>query len=284
MAPISPTPPAVGLISQLGQGINKRNFDRAISDILVGLQRWPLWGTMGTQEIRHRYRRSRIGPFWLTISMGITVVALGLLYGSIFNRNLSDYLPYLSAGFVIWSLISHMILDGVRSFIAREGIIKQLPAPFSIHVYHVCWTNLIIFGHNLIIFFLVFLWFGHYPNLNLLLVIPAVFLLVINGAWMGLFLVLLSARFRDIPQITSSIVQVMFFITPVIWKQDMLPDRAIILAANPFYYLLEIVRAPLLGTLPSLQIIIGTLAITLLGWALTLFVFTALRWRLPYWL
>ena len=281
---ISPSsPPAFGLVAQLAHGLTRRNFLKARDDIVAGWHRRALWGNMGMQEIRQRYRRSRIGPFWLTISMGIMVLALGTLYGAIFGQELSDYLPFLAAGFVIWGLISGMLLDGVRAFIQGEGLIKQLPAPLSIYVYRGVWTNLIIFAHNVVIFFLVSFWFGKFPNWNLVLVIPGVLIILLNGIWIGLLLGLLSARFRDIPQIVASVVQVMFFITPVMWRQEMLPSRALILDANPFYYLVEIVRAPLLGVPPSTQIIVGALIITLVGWVLALLFYTALRWRLPYW-
>jgi ABC-2 type transport system permease protein len=283
MDPSSTSLPATGILVQLALGITKRNYLKARADIVEGWRRKSLWGTMGLQEIRQRYRRSKIGPFWLTLSMGIMVLALGTLYGTIFGQELSDYLPYLSAGFVIWGLISGVILDGVSAFIQGEGLIKQLPAPLSIHIYRVGWTNLIIFAHNIVIFFLVSLWYGKYPGWSLLLVPPAILVILLNGIWIGLLFGLLSARFRDIPQIVGSVVQVMFFITPVMWKMEMLPGRAIIVDVNPFYYLVEIVRAPLMGSLPSVQIVLGAILITLAGWGLAMLFYTALRWRLPYW-
>ncbi len=283
MGPSSIPAPAIGLFSQLALGITHRNYLKAKTDIIQGWRRRSLWGTMGLQEIRQRYRRSKIGPFWLTLSMGIMVLALGTLYGTIFGQELSDYLPYLSAGFVIWGLISGVTLDGVSAFIQGEGLIKQLPAPLSIHIYRVGWTNLIIFLHNIVIFFLVSLWYGKYPSWTLLLVPPAILIILLNGVWIGLLFGLLSARFRDIPQIVGSVVQVMFFITPVIWKMEMLPGRALILSFNPFYYLVEIVRGPLMGVVPSPQVILGAVLITIIGWLLALPFYTALRWRLAYW-
>jgi ABC-2 type transport system permease protein/lipopolysaccharide transport system permease protein len=271
------------LSSQLKQGLTKHNFSKAIRDIRDGWARRELWSTMGLQDIRHRYRRSVLGPFWLTISMGVMVGALGLLYGAIFGQQLENYLPYLAAGFVCWGLISTLILDGTSAFIASEGLIKQLTAPLSVHVYTVVWRGLLIFLHNVWIYFVVAIVFGRSPGPALLLVIPAVAILLANGLWMGLLLGLLSTRFRDVPQIIASVVQVMFFLTPVIWKPEMLPGRALILDLNPFYYLVELVRAPLLGQIPSLQIILGVAVLTIGGWALALVFYTTYRWRLAYW-
>jgi ABC-2 type transport system permease protein len=277
------TYPKLGLLSQFRLGLNRRGFGRAIRDILSGAQHYGLWGTMGLQDIRHRYRRSIIGPFWLTISMGVMVGSLGLLYGTIFRQQMDDYLPYLSAGFVVWGLISSLVLDGASAFISGEGLIKQLPAPLSIYVYRVAWTHLIIFFHNVWIVFIVLIWYGKNPGWTALVAFPALALVLLNGLWMGLLFGLLSSRFRDIPQIIASIVQVMFFLTPIIWQPSMIPGRALILDLNPFYYFVELVRRPLIGSLPDAGMWMSAFLITILGWSAALFFYTIYRWRLAYW-
>ena len=274
---------SAGIHHQLRQGLSSNNFHKAIHDIKMGWINRDLWINMGWQEIRQRYRRSRIGPFWLTISMGVMVLALGVLYGEILNVEVSKYIPYLASGFVIWGFISGMIQDVVGSFIRGEGLIKQLPAPFSIHVYRAVWVNLIILAHNIVIFFIVSIWFGKLPSLTMLLALPAIILIMLNGVWFGLLFGLLSARFRDIPQIIASLLQLMFFITPIFWTPEMVPQKTYILDLNPFYYFVEIVRAPLLGYIPNTFTVLGALIITIIGWGLALFIFTPLRWRIPYW-
>ena len=215
---------SVGIFLQLKQGLSSNNLNKATLDIKAGWIKRELWMSMGWQEIRQRYRRSRIGPFWLTISMGIMVIALGALYGVILKVEMTEYLPYLSAGFVIWGFISGIIQDGVGAFIRGEGLIKQLPAPYSIHVYRSAWVNLIILAHNIVIFFIVSIWFGKYPSMATLLAVPAIFLVLLNGVWFGILFGLLSARFRDIPQIIASLLQLMFFITPIFWTPEMIPQ------------------------------------------------------------
>jgi ABC-2 type transport system permease protein/lipopolysaccharide transport system permease protein len=271
------------LVTQLLEGLSAEQFSRALADIRRGWQARELWWTMGLHDIRQRYRRSFLGPFWITISMGVMVAALGLLYGQIFGIALHDYLPFLSCGFVIWGLISGLILDGTRAFISSDNLMRQLSAPVSIYVYRSVWSNLIIFAHNIWIFLFVALWFQVPLGWSTLWSIPALFLLLANGLWVGLLFGLLSARFRDIPLIIASIVQVMFFITPVIWRPSMLSGRALFLDLNPFYHLVEILRAPLLGLAPNPENWIAVLVITVLGWGLTIFFYTAYRWRVAYW-
>ena len=239
---------------------------------------------LGSQEIRQRYRRSKLGPFWLTISLGVTVCALGFLYGSLFRQPLNEYLPYLTAGFVVWGLIAGLVNDGARAFIDSEGLIRQLSAPLSVYVYRTVWTGLLTFLHNIVVFIIVALIFLRWPGWPISLLIPALFLLLLNGAWIGLFLGVVSARFRDIPQIVASIVQVMFFITPILWTSDMLPDRAIFLQLNPFYHFVEIIRSPLLGNWPSIESWLAVMSITVIGWLIALTIYTVYRWRIAYWI
>ncbi|AHF05165.1 sugar ABC transporter permease [Marichromatium purpuratum 984] len=271
------------LARQFRHGLRREQIRHALADARDGWKHYELWGTLGLHDVRQRYRRSKLGPFWITISMGIMVLALGLLYGQIFGQDLHDYLPFLAAGFVIWGLISAIILDGSEAFIAAEGMIKQLNAPLSIYVYRKLWSALIAFAHNIWVFVGVALWFGVSWDWSLLWVFPALALLLLNGLWIGLFFGLLSARFRDVPLIIASMVQVLFFITPVIWKPEMLPGRALLLHLNPFYHLVEVIRAPLLGQPPALTNWLAVLLLAAVGWAVALLFYSAYRWRIAYW-
>jgi ABC-2 type transport system permease protein/lipopolysaccharide transport system permease protein len=122
-----------------------------------------------------------------------------------------------------------------------------------------------------------------FPGWTFFMVIPGIVVVILNGVWMGMLFGLTSARFRDVPQIAASITQVLFFITPIIWMPDMLPDRALLLDMNPAFHLLEIVRAPMLGALPDVEswFIAGTT--TVLGWLVAITVYTIYRWRIAYW-
>lgn len=271
------------LSAQWQAGLKTKNFLRAWHDIRGGWRARELWITIGLHDLRQRYRRSMLGPFWITISMGIMVSALGLLYGKIFGLDLNEYLPYLSCGFVIWAFISGLILDGCKCFIDSHRMIRQMAVPLSAFVFQVVWINLLILAHNIWIFFLIALVYDVNPGWQVLLIIPAIILLSINGVALGVFLGLLSARFRDIPLIVASIVQVMFFITPVIWKPDMLPGRALVLHLNPFYHLIEIFRGPLLGYAPSIENWLAAILFTLASWVLALIFYAIYRWRIAYW-
>jgi lipopolysaccharide transport system permease protein len=256
----------------------------AVRDIVDGACLWHVWGTLGWNDIRQRYRRSKIGPFWLTISMAVMIASIGGLYAGLFKARVAHYLPHVAIGFVIWSFISGLINEGCNAFIAGQGSIKQVRLPLSIYVYRVVWRNLLIFGHNLLIVLVVVLVFAIWPSWIALLAIPAIAILCLNGVWVGLLLGLFSARFRDVPQIVTTAMQVVFFVTPIIWQPESLPGRALIVAFNPFFYLVELVRTPLLGTAPSLLSWFVVLAVTIIGTAIAFAVYVRYRRRIAYWL
>jgi ABC-type polysaccharide/polyol phosphate export permease len=271
------------LLQQLRRGLRRDQLHRAWYDIWKGWQSRALWGTLGLHDVRQRYRRSTLGPFWITISMGVMVLALGLLYGRIFGQDLHEYLPFLAAGFVVWGLISAMILGGSQAFIMAEGMIRQLNAPISVYAFRQVWSALIAFAHNIWIYLAVAWWYGTDIGWHSLLAIPALLLVLVNGLWITIFFGLLSARFRDVPLIVESVVQVLFFLTPVIWRPEMLPGRALLLHLNPFYHMVEILRLPMLGHTPAGENWLAVALIAVLGWAVTLFFFSAYRWRIAYW-
>jgi hypothetical protein len=108
----------------------------AILDLVAALKRYPLVAMLGWQDIRQRYRRSAIGPFWLTISMGVLIGSIGLVFGNIFRSPLDKFLPFLTIGIVFWNFITNVVSEGCTAFILSEGIIKQMPMPLFVHIFY----------------------------------------------------------------------------------------------------------------------------------------------------
>lgn len=255
----------------------------AWSDLMLGLASWRLWVRLGWNDILQRYRRSLLGPFWLTASMAIMVVALGILYAGLFNTPVQDFVPFLCVGLLVWNLIASFLTEGGTLFTGSESYIKQIRLPYSVYVYRSSWSKVVIFAHNFIIYFGVLLYFQLWPGSVALLAIPGLMLVVINGALANLCIGIISARFRDVPQLIGSVVQIVFFITPIFWKPELLKGREYITDFNPFFHLLEIVRAPLLGSTPSAKSYFAVLLITLVNIAITGAFFSRFRSRISYW-
>lgn len=237
-------------------------------------------------DIRQRYRRSTLGPFWITISTGVMIACIGIIFGSLFKSPMSEFLPFLAAGLVIWSLISTTITDVTTVFAAAEPIIKQLPIPLCTHVYRMIFRNLYIFFHNIIIFPVVLLFVQRPINLELFWFIPGLLLLTLNLGWISIILGIVCSRFRDLTQIVISILQIFFYVTPIIWMPNLLPARTsvMMLDPNPFYHLLAIIRQPLLGHSPTLLNWSFCTLMSLIGWLLAIKFFDRYRSRVAYWL
>lgn len=255
----------------------------AFRDFRAGLDRHELWLFLGWREVKRHYQRSLIGPFWLTLNMGILVGGLGVLYSQIFRMDIHEYLPFLALGFILWSMIGGVVNDACTVFSSAASTIKQVRMPLSVHVFQFMWKHIITFLHNITIFVVLAVIFRIWPGINGLLFIPAFLILVLNGLSSALILGTISARFRDIPPIVASVTQICFFLTPIIWSPSSLPDRAVFLTFNPFYHLIEITRQPLLGHTASALSWIVCIAMTAVTGIVAVLFFSRFRSRIAYW-
>jgi len=262
-----------------------------VDDLVRGWEQHQLWGHLGWQDIRQRYRRSVLGPIWISITMAVTAIALGVLYAGLFGNDISVQLPYLLTGFIIWNFISGCVSEGAEVFTSNVGLITHLPAPLSVHVYRLIWRQTLFFLHNLAVYAVMLVVFPQHLHWSDLSAIPAFGLLVINGVWIALILGIVTTRFRDLMPIVQSVMQLAFFLTPIVWiytdllhsTNPTIAERARLAELNPFLHFVEILRRPMLGQPQELRFWVVVLVITVVGWALTLFMLRRYRARVSYW-
>ena len=266
-----------------------RSWSRAFGDLGQGWRQRPLWGYLGWQDIKQRYRRSVLGPLWISISMGVIALAMGILYGALFGEDIRTFLPYVATGLLIWNFVNGCILEGSEVFIANEGLIKFLPAPLSLHVYRLVWRQMLFFAHNVVIWLLLVIIFPQPLSWTLLLALPAFALLVVNGLWIAVLTGILATRFRDIPPIIASLANLLFFLTPIVWKYDTLlrnpavAERARLAELNPVLHFVEIIRQPMLGQEIVWRHWVVAGAITVAGCLVALVCLRNYRSRVAYW-
>jgi lipopolysaccharide transport system permease protein len=254
-------------------------------DFAESFERWQLWWLLGYNDVRQRYRRSRVGQLWITISMGIFVIAIGPVYALLFNTELKEFLPYLTVNIVVWGFISSMINDACTAFIQSDGYIRQERLPKIGFLYRILVRNLLILGHNALLIPLVFIAFGKPVDPVALLAIPGLIIVTVNCLLMALFLATICSRFRDFPQIVSNVVQVAFFLTPIFWqKKQILADYHFVVDFNPFASLLSVVSSPILGKVPTMFEYGMCLVMTLVVGLVAVPFFARYRARIVYWL
>jgi lipopolysaccharide transport system permease protein len=225
----------------------------AVDDVMDGLRAHRVWMMLARMDIRQRYRRSVLGPFWITITMIIFIVAIGPLYGHLLGMGSEEFIPYLAMGIIAWGLISGLILDGAAAFVGAEHLVRSVKLPYTVHILRVLQRNLIIFLHNLLAFVPFMIWLGIRPQWTWLAAIPGVALVLLAALPTAFLLGTLSARYRDLQQIIASVVQLLFFITPIFWKAELLRDRAWLADYNPFQLLIEAIRRPVVEGIPSVE-------------------------------
>jgi lipopolysaccharide transport system permease protein len=212
------------------------------------------------------------------------VAAMGTIYATLFRMTLRTYLPFLALSLVLWNFLSTLVTEGCTSYTAAEFTIRAQRLPFITHALRVVLRNFLVLAHNVVVIVAVYLIFRIWPGTTGLLVLPGIALWAVDALAITLFLGGLCARFRDIPPIVGSLMQMAFFVTPVIWRPELVgPKWRWLLPFNPFYSLLEVVRGPLLGNAPSgaiwLSAIVSSLLLVLLGGWL----FTRSRARIAFW-
>jgi lipopolysaccharide transport system permease protein len=256
----------------------------AVDDMVQGLAHWPLWFTLGNLDIRLRFRRTGLGPIWSTLSFSLLIAALGLVYARVLGEDVRLYLPYLALGLFSWTFIATILQESCDAFVHAETMLKQLYLPRTTLIYRTLWRNLALLGFNFAAILLVLLLCRAGAHRSLPLAAAGLILLCLNLAWVSLLLALATARFRAVSRIVAALLPILMLVTPVIWRPDAVRGLRELAAWNPLWHAIELVRGPVLGETPPLEVWIAAFALALIGGLAAILVFARARARIPYWL
>ncbi len=262
-----------------------KKLSNASQEIIDSLIAWRVWLTLGYVDIQIQYRRSVLGPFWITISMGVMIYTMGFLYGNLFKMDMYTYFPFLATGFLTWNLISVMIIESTNSFVEASGFIKQERRPYPIYAFRIVVRNSIIFLHNLLAILPILIFTNkQFGMTHLLLLLLGIIIIILCSMSFGLVLGMLGARFRDLHQIINSIVTLIFFITPIIWQPSMLPThRAWLAHFNPLTHIISLIRDPLSGNITKIISLQISVSICVFGIVLAFLCLARMRHRIAFW-
>ncbi len=256
----------------------------AFRDLRTSYQRLGLAWSLAWHDVVARYRGSILGPFWITLSMGLMVLGLGFLYATLFDLPLAEHLPFVALGIVFFGLMNGVINEGCETFVLASGMLSQTSLPMLTFVWRTIFRNLINLAHHLVIVVGVLVAFGGWREADPLLALVGLVLMVANAGWVSLLVAIASARFRDIPQIVISVMQFAIFITPVFWPVGRIAATHALLVFNPFYHLLDAVRAPLLGDKADPGTYLTLVTMALVGWTIAFLIFARTRRRIVHYL
>lgn len=245
---------------------------------------WNMIIHLSWTEIRARYARSIIGPFWLVLTTAISVMGLGYIWSILFNLERSVFIPALTVGLVIWQFIATCVSEAPNCFTIYGSIIRNYSHPVWIYPTALVIKNLIIFLHNLVIVFFVMIIYPQDLEWQALIIFPAMLLIVIILTQIAIILSFVGARYKDFGSAVSALMSVAFFLSPVIFTPEQLGVKEYLMWLNPFSYMIAIIRDPLTGRSSEGFVYFVTIFFILLASGLVYLFIKRYSSRVPYWL
>jgi ABC-type polysaccharide/polyol phosphate export permease len=212
------------------------------------------------------------------------VLGIGVNYAALLHQPVNNFLPYVAIGLVMWGFLSAGISEGADSFVAGAAMLRQSSLPLPMFILRTILRNGINLAHQVVIIAAVLLWFRVFPGPGALWALVGLVLMVINLGWIGLSLAMICSRFRDMPQIVSAVLQVVFFLSPIFWIPTPELLKNPLVWANPFYLAIESVREPLLHGVRAPHSLRFMAAIALVGWLVTIAVYNQTRRKVVHYL
>ena len=219
------------------------------------------------------YRRTMLGPVWITLSLIVFTAAMTLVYGALFAVPTREYAAYLLCGMIVWLWVSALLTEVGNTFINSSQLLKSSTIDKSIFVWAAVHKQAIILAHHFVIYAALVALQVIQLSVYTLLAVPALVILYLLSIPVTAMAVILFCRYRDLPRLVGSSIVVVMMITPIFWQANMITGwKTVIVHFNPVYHLVEFVRAPLLGQLPapsSVWVVMGmTAGFWILGSAL----------------
>ncbi|MEX2269862.1 MAG: ABC transporter permease [Vicinamibacterales bacterium] len=225
------------------------DLKKTFGEVTQSVRLWPIWTRLGLQDVRLKFRRSAIGAAWIFVNLAVLVLSIGFIYANLLGQEPREFIPYLTIGMILWGYLTNSIVDGGNAFIHAEGYIKQISLPIYVYVFRsfvsISVTTLITMCAFVIVAAIYRLPLGP----GTLLALPGLAMVMTTSLLLITIFAHLNARFRDVAHMAAVGMQVLFYVTPVIFPAALLRHRrdlSLVVELNPLYHLLEVVRQPLL--------------------------------------
>ena len=208
---------------------------------------------LGLNDFKLANRRSRLGQLWSTIGVAIRIVAIGFVFGLFLTQDRGQYFHHVATGILAWTFISTALTTGSTAYLDGRNYVHGMATPkFGFPIRTTVREALLIL-QNLMLIPLIYLLAPRELSWSMLLFPFGFALAALATLGMAAMVALAVARFPDFAPLFSSAVGVLFFVTPIIWEPAALDGQLahFLLGLNPFYHLLQVMRLPLMGVLPT---------------------------------
>lgn len=205
------------------------------------------------RDLKVRYKQTMIGVAWAIFQPFITMVVFTIFFGN-FAKMPSDGIPYpifVYVGLLIWQFFSSSLSNASNSMVGNQSIVTKVYFPRLILPISSIITNFVDFFIASIILVGMMFYYGFTPNLIGLFILPLLLIITFMAALgMGLFLSAVNVKYRDVRYILPFFIQILMFITPVIYPSSIAGKYSKILALNPITGIINAARAAILGNAP----------------------------------
>ena len=236
------------------------------------------------RDLQARYRRSLLGVLWAIITPLALSIIIGTVYAMLFNQDIKVTIPILFAGLNPWTFITASAEGGNTAFINAEGYLKQLsvnPQIFPLRTVCIGFINLL---YSMMAFYVLYLVLQPQAfGAEMLMVVPGLLIMFVFCWGFAQIASVANLYIRDYQPLQSLALQAFFYITPIIYRPAQLGEQlAFIYQFNPFYYVLEVVKQPLLGNMVSWETYLIAIAITAVIFAVGTAMVNRCRWKINF--
>ena len=178
------------------------------------------------QDVRLKFRRSSIGPAWIFVNLTVMVLSIGFIYANLLGQDTHEFIPYLTIGMILWGYLTNSIVDGGNAFIHSEGYIRQISLPIYVYIFRSFVSISVTMLITMLAFVIVAVVYRLPVGPATLLAIPGLLMLMTTALLLITIFAHLNARFRDVAHMAAVGMQVLFYVTPVIFPASLLQRRA----------------------------------------------------------
>ncbi|MCC5996504.1 MAG: ABC transporter permease [Oceanicaulis sp.] len=255
------------------------------ADLAAGLRMTDLWRTFAWDEMQQRYRRSILGVLWIIIAYAIFVGGVSIIFSAFSRQDGAFFLIHVAIGYAAFNFIVGNVTDGCTVFTGARVWIHSIALPHSIHIYRSICRSIFIFALQFLVAAVILVAAGWRPSLLNLWVLPAIAVFLLNAVAIQYLMGLISARYRDVNHLVTSITRLLLFITPILWtRYDLRGARSFLADFNPVAHYVEIFRAPIMNLEPRPLSWAVVLVLTVLVWVAAVIAASRMRRRLAFWL
>lgn len=204
-------------------------------------------------ELKGRFARSRLGALWFILHPLAQATIFALVLAEVLGAKLPNienkaaYPIYLMAGTAAWGLFSEILNRCLNIFIEYSSMLKKISFP-RLCLPVIVWGSALM-NHVLLLLAIafVFLFFGHYPGIAWLIIPLGILLISVFAFGLGVMLGIFNVFTRDVRQVMSVVMQIWFWLTPVVYPYEIIPQNLRWLAdINPMVPLVRIYQDALL--------------------------------------